>query len=70
MFQSIIFFFLKKYSFTRSGLAGGSLVKFTCMLWCVVQVQKKGKETYQAQKQLKMDLAAIEAVCQVDSFDL
>ena len=40
------------------------------MLWCVVQVQKKGKETYQAQKQLKMDLAAIEAVCQVDSFDL
>ena len=37
--------------------------KFTCMLFCVAQVQKKGKETCQAQKQLKMDLAAIEAVC-------
>ena len=30
------------------------------------QVQKKGKETSQAQKQLLLDLEAIEAVCNID----
>ena len=30
---------------------------------CFAQVQKKGREVGKAQKQLQMDLAAIEAVC-------
>ena len=33
------------------------------MFICFTQVQKKGKEVGKAQKQLQMDLAAIEAVC-------
>lgn len=37
---------------------------------CFVQVQKKGKQVCQAQKQLQMDLAAIEAVSQIDCFGL
>ena len=39
------------------------LIVFHFFCVCVMQVQKKGKEVQKAQKQLQMDLAAIEEVC-------
>lgn len=37
-------------------------VLFSCNVYCLSQVRKKSREVGKAEKQLQMDLAAIEAV--------